>query len=337
MTAAGAAAPFAPADVGVVIIGRNEGERLVRCFDALPAGVAAVVYVDSASTDGSVAEARRRGIEVVELDLSLRFTAARARNAGLERLLALRPAVRLVQFIDGDSALRPGWLEAALRAMDERPATAVLCGRLRELDRDASIYKKLLDLEWDGPVGEIPASGGIALMRVAPVRQAGGFDPSLVAGEEPDLCARLREKGHKVERIAAEMALHDGAVSRFSQWWRRAVRSGYGYADMAARHPDQAREVRSIIAWGMWLPVTALGTALFTHGWGLALLAAYPLQWARITMKRLPRRDGLAGAYAAACVLGRIAEARGLVRWTMERLRGTRAEGPAAPSGRLET
>ncbi len=69
-------------DVGVVVIGRNEGERLVRSLESVVGKAAAVVYVDSASSDQSVANARRIGADVVELDRSEPFTAARAECRG---------------------------------------------------------------------------------------------------------------------------------------------------------------------------------------------------------------------------------------------------------------
>ena len=57
---------------GLVVIGRNEGDRLKTCLSSLPAE-ARVVYVDSGSTDGSPEWANERGIECVKLDARLRF------------------------------------------------------------------------------------------------------------------------------------------------------------------------------------------------------------------------------------------------------------------------
>ncbi len=72
-----------------------------------------LVYVDGGSSDGSVALARALGATVVELDSSLPFTAARARNRGFESILATAPDTKLVQFLDGDCELRTGWIAAA--------------------------------------------------------------------------------------------------------------------------------------------------------------------------------------------------------------------------------
>ena len=69
---------FTVSEIGVIAIGRNEGERLRRCLDSVVGKGFSVVYVDSNSTDGSVDFARSVGAEVVELDMSLPFSAARA-------------------------------------------------------------------------------------------------------------------------------------------------------------------------------------------------------------------------------------------------------------------
>jgi glycosyltransferase involved in cell wall biosynthesis len=327
---ADAAPPGGPGGLGatgVVAIGRNEGDRLVRCLDSLPRGVRGVVYVDSASTDGSVAEARARGHEVVELDLSVPFTAARARNAGLRRLREAWPGVRWVQFLDGDCALAPGWLEAAVREIEGAPDLAVVCGRRREVHPEASPYNRLCDMEWDTPVGDAEACGGDALARVEALEQVGGFDGALIAGEEPDLCARLRARRWRIRRVDREMTLHDAAMTRFGQWWRRSVRAGHAYAEVGARHPAMwGRDARSIAAWGIALPAAAVLGAVPTGGWSLALLLAYPALWLRVRAGRraggAPARD--AALYATSCVAGKLPMAAGAARFWWNRLRGRR-------------
>src|SRR5579864_8939667 len=188
-------------EVGVIAIGRNEGERLRRCLASVVGRGMPVVYVDSRSTDGSVELARSLGADVVELDLSLPFSAARARNAGVERLATIAPDARLVQFVDGDCEVGDGWIERAAAELNDRSDVAVVCGRRRERFPDASIYNRLADLEWDTPVGEVKSCGGDAMMRLDAFHAAGGFDATVVAGEEPELCQRLRARGWKVLRI----------------------------------------------------------------------------------------------------------------------------------------
>jgi GT2 family glycosyltransferase len=315
------------ANIGVVVIGRNEGERLRRCLASLDPAALPVVYVDSGSTDGSVGLARSLGVEVVELDLAVPFTAARARNAGFERLTQSRPDVEFVQFVDGDCEVAAGWLVNAAVALADDPKLAVVCGRRRERHPEASVYNRLCDIEWDTPVGEALACGGDALIRVAAFCEAGGFDPAVIAGEEPELCLRLRRAGWKIRRLDAEMTLHDAAMTRLGQWWRRTVRAGYAYslgAWMHGRSPERhyRRERRRVVIWGFLIPVLLLAAAWPT--WGLSLLGflLYPLQIVRVARKvrGRPRRDAL--AFAASCVLGKFPEFVGLCRFTLTRLHG---------------
>lgn len=320
--------PPAPAALGVVVIGRNEGDRLGRCLDAVPAGVP-VVYVDSGSTDGSVARCRGRAVEVVELDLSTPFTAARARNAGAARLVARHPAVRAVQFVDGDCELAPGWLDRAWAELAARPEAAVVCGRLRERSPGASVYNRLCDMEWDTPTGDVAECGGIALMRAAAFTAAGGFRPELIAGEEPELCARLRAAGGAVVRLPDEMARHDAAMTRFGQWWRRAVRAGHAYAEVAARHGRGSlrswrRQTRSNWFWAAGVPLLAGGAAAVSPWLGLPVLAGYPVLGLRVYRGRRRRGDSPADArlYAAFTVLAKFPLALGQARYHWSRAVG---------------
>lgn len=247
---------------GVVIIGRNEGERFERCLRSLVGRANPIVYVDSGSTDGSVAFAESyvsHGVLVVRLDMSTPFTAARARNAGLDRLLEAAPQTQFVQFVDGDCEVREGWLEAAAAKLNDDATLAAVSGRLRERFPDASLYNRLADLEWERPVGEEKSCGGVAMMRVEAVRKAGGFDPTLIAGEEPELCARMRARGFRIWRLSDEMASHDLAMTTKKQWLTRARRHGYAiievsYFKTAASRALFQQQVRSAVLWGFVAP-----------------------------------------------------------------------------------
>jgi GT2 family glycosyltransferase len=205
----------ARADVGVVAIGRNEGERLKRCLRSVLDQARRVVYVDSGSTDGSVEFARSLGVEVVELDMDRPFTMARGRNAGFERLLERDPAIRFVQFVDGDCEVCPGWIERARSALLERPEVAAVSGRRREIDPGASIYNRLTDQEWDMPIGEVRQCGGDVMIRAEALEAVGGYNEAMIAGEEPELSVRLRRAGGVIRRLDAEMTLHDAAMTRW--------------------------------------------------------------------------------------------------------------------------
>jgi glycosyltransferase involved in cell wall biosynthesis len=284
---------------------------------------ASVVYVDSGSSDGSVALARAWGAEVVELDAAAPFTAARARNAGLRRLRELEPQLDYVQFLDGDCELAPGWLEKAERFLTENPRVAAVCGRLREKHPERTVYNLLCDIEWDAAPGEAHTCGGIAMMRVEALAAARGYRADLVAGEEPELCARLRAAGWRIWRLDAPMASHDAAISHFGQWWRRTLRAGYAFAQGAALHgapPERlgVRESRSAWFWGGAIPLLAAGLALWWGAWALALFLAYPLQIVRIA-RRGRRERGENWRYAAFLVLGKFPELVGQLRFRLQR------------------
>jgi GT2 family glycosyltransferase len=310
---------------GAVVIGRNEGERLGRCLASIPPAIGKTVYVDSGSVDASVELARAHGAEVVELDMGTPFTAARARNAGVARALEIaKMPLDFVLFLDGDCELADGFFERALGTMQSDPRVAVVCGRRRERHRDASIYNTLCDIEWDTPVGDAEACGGDALMRVNAFREAGGYDDTVIAGEEPELCLRMRRRGWLVRRIDAEMTLHDAAMARFSQWWKRAVRAGHAYAELYVRHRYWGREVRSILVCGLAVPAVALAAAPATGGCSLGLLAVHGVVYRRVRAHRAERGDSPrdAALYARFCVVAKFAQLAGMARYAASRALG---------------
>ncbi|MEM8536614.1 MAG: glycosyltransferase family A protein [Pseudomonadota bacterium] len=307
--------------MGAVTIGRNEGARLVACLAALQDKVDHIVYVDSGSTDDSIAAARAVGAHVVELDTSVPFTAARARNAGLAALQDKLPGVTHVQFLDGDCVLQPGWIEAARAFLLDHTQVAVVCGRRREKFPENSLYNQLIDAEWDTAPGQAKSCGGDALMRIDALDQVGGYRDDLIAGEEPELCVRLRAAGWQVWRLEAEMTLHDADLTRFGQWWRRAQRGGHAYAEGAALHgqpPERhkVRETRSALLWGLALPGLILLATLLLSPWALALLLAYPLQIL------LLRGKGMDKNQAIFTLLAKLPEAQGALHYWVKRLRG---------------
>lgn len=307
-----------PERVGVVAIGRNEGERLEACLGSILRATELAVYVDSGSSDGSLARARRLGVPTVELDSTLPFTAARARNAGFARLLDLEPGIDLVQFVDGDCEVASGWIEAAAAHLRGHRDVAVVCGRRRERYPDASPYNRLVDMEWDVPAGEVDACGGDAMMRADAFREVGGYDPSLIGGEDPELCFRLREAGHRIVRLSRDMTLHDADLHRFGQWWLRGVRNGHANLEVALLHRRSParyrwREVASFVCWGAGLPLLALAAAGVLGPWGLLTLLGYGVLALRVYRHRRRRREsrGSAWLYALACTVGKLAELQG--------------------------
>jgi GT2 family glycosyltransferase len=326
-------------DLGVVAIGRNEGERLRRCLLSLAkvGQGAASVYVDSGSTDGSVELARSMGVEVVELDMSQPFSAARARNAGFERLKEIAPGIKAVMFLDGDCEVADGWLDRARRELESRPKAAVVCGRRRELAPEHSIYNRLVDLEWDTPIGEAIACGGDSVIRAEAFEAVGGFDPTAPAGEEPELCQRLRKESWTVWRIDAEMSRHDLGMTRFRQWWRRQYRSGYNGLDVLTRFPGEDRlfekDLKRSRLWGIGWPLAVIvagvvgglvgGPVVGLVAGGLMVLTL-PLQMLRLAFKIRKRVDSsrTALAYGVLTMIAKWANLAGQIGYLRDRRRG---------------
>jgi GT2 family glycosyltransferase len=351
--------------VGVIIIGRNEGPRLATCLRSVArAGaekaslvrIVEVVYVDSDSSDGSAELAASMGATVVKLDPSIPFTAARARNGGAELLLrhhggaeGAAEEVEFLQFLDGDTELHPRWIAHAVDYLHHHPHVAVACGRRRERFPEASVYNLLADMEWDTPIGPAGEFGGDCLIRAAAFVHLGGYNEHFIAGEEPDLAARLRldagmgMAGPRIVRLNHEMTLHDLAMTRFSQWWRRTRRSGHALAQLAHTHGKAPlyfyrQQWRSTLFWTVVVPLGLAAMAIVLSPWALPLLPiAYAYLGVRIFLYRRRRGDDRdsASAYACYTMIGKFPQLLGMLTyyrnlWT--RRTSTLIEYKAAPA-----
>jgi glycosyltransferase involved in cell wall biosynthesis len=312
-------------DVALVVIGRNEGDRLKRCLESAIPQVNDVVYVDSGSTDGSIALAAQFGARVLALDLTLPFTAARARNAGAALAVEGKQHVRYIQFVDGDCELVSGWLAEAREFLESHPEVFAVCGRRRERFPERSMYNRLCDLEWDTPVGQARAFGGDVMIRAAAFNDVGGYRSDLIAGEDPELAIRLRQAGGQVWRVDTDMTLHDAAMIRFSQWWRRSVRAGYAYALGASIHgapPERhwVRESRRSWIWGFFIPALGVLSALAgCFKFSIAVSIIFVLQWLRLFINGRGNRR-LRISSATFLIIGKFAEFTGQVRFLSHRI-----------------
>ena len=313
---------------GIVVIGRNEAGRLERSLDSAMAEGVPVLYVDSGSTDGSPQAALARGCALLRLDPARPFSAARARNEGVEELLRRAPDLDAVQLLDGDASLEPGWLALARRELDARPDVCAVIGRLREAHPEQSLWNRICELEWNQPAGDVHCFGGIVLLRVEAFRRSGGFNTGLIAGEEPELAQRLRGLGGRIASLDVPMAVHDAAMSRFRQWWRRCVRSGHAYAQVCAsgrgRRRFGLRQSLRVWAWGPGLAAAAAGAFWIHRGAPLLWPAVLLIQCARVaaSVARRGAGPGLAAVYGALWPLSIFAQWLGQLRFLARRQKG---------------
>lgn len=314
--------------IGLVIIGRNEATHLRRNLPKLANLFAATIFVDSNSSDDSLAVASEHGVDVLSLDLTKPFTAGRARNEGFNQLVTKNPQLEYVQFIDGDCELLPGFVQSAADYLDQHAEVAVVAGRRRELYPDQTIYNAVCEVEWNSPLGEARACGGDFLIRTAVMSSVGGFNPSVIAGEEPELCVRIRKAGHKIYRIDQDMTIHDANMHHLSQWWKRCVRSGYAYITdftLHGRAPEflYVREVARVLVFGCLFSF-AIIAGVFINIKFLLLLLVFPIQALRayINFERPQHNQYQRRAYSLSCGFAYIPQFFGILRFFWRRLVG---------------
>lgn len=314
--------------LGTIVIGRNEGERLVRSLRSVQLQSHRVVYVDSDSADQSRAVAGGMGVDTLALYEADGLSASRARAAGIALLLKKYPSVEYVQFVDGDCVLSEHWLAIAAAYLDGNRDCAIVAGRRIETDPGASVYNRLCDIEWNTPVGETAAVGGDFMVRVDAYLESGGFNPIVIAGEEPDLCHRIRLAGWSVYRHSAPMTYHDSAMYSFGQWWKRSVRTGYAFLNGWALHRGDGsgyyrHQLLSAWLWGAIIPFSVIVTMAIIQWLGLALLVLWPIQVVRVAAGSRNRAGGWANAliYSVFVLLGKVPQVAGQMRRILDYLR----------------
>lgn len=311
-------------DVGVVVIGRNEGERLMICLESLEragAPLTHLVYVDSGSSDGSVDRVRARGVDVIAIEKP--FTAAKGRNAGFTHLTTKHQSLLAMQFVDGDCEYFPSWLDVASTLLRTDDSIVAVTGVQHERRPDATVYNLLCDVEWTGVVGDMDTFAGNVMVRVDALHLSGLYNPDLIAGEDPELSIRVKKStGRRIVRIEEPICLHDVDMTRASQWWKRSVRSGHAFAQVSRMHGQAPlnfwkKETRSNWIWGAALPLAA--PPLVPPAWMYLFWRIY----------RDARRRGLdarsARVYAFFTTVGKLPQALGQAKYWWNEMRGVKS------------
>lgn len=229
--------------ISVVVIGLNVEKYLARALTAIrnshyPQDQLEIIYVDSGSTDLSLPIAA--GFPEVQL-IALHDpapNAAKGRNAGFQAAKH-----DLIHFVDADSYLDPRWLKLAVRELKD--TVGAVAGHLNERFPQRNFFHRMAHLEWNLRVGnkgwtteatEALTFGGNVLMSRQAYLSAGGYDETMVAGEDPDLSYRVRHSAHRILRLNAPMASHDINLNSWSQYLNRTRRSGVAYATLATKY-----------------------------------------------------------------------------------------------------
>lgn len=167
------------------------------------------------------------------------------------------------------------------------------------------------------------------MIRASALDAVGGYREAMIAGEDPELCVRLRQAGWRIWRLETEMTLHDAAIINFKQWWIRVTRSGYAFALGAYLHraSDERHwvwESRRAWIWSVWLPLACLAIGLTFAPWGWASWLIYPLQVLRQTIRNTGTLSERA-TLALFQTLARFPEGIGQLTFMRDRMFGSRA------------
>lgn len=312
--------------IAIVIIGRNEGERLKRCIASVQLSNAKFVYVDSNSSDGSIKYARDQNIDVVDLLATDPLNASVARNAGYKAVVKKYDQVDYIHFIDADCEMAEGWLLKAGQALDDNDDVSVVCGRLREKYPKDNIYTRMCDMSWYIKPGQISSCGGIATMRKKVYEQLEGFDENLIAGADPEFYYRVRKKGDNIICLDEEMGTHDSAMTSYSMWLTRSSKTGYAYAN-GEKWGRWAKQRRSVLLWAGLVPLSIIVFAFILPVVSLLLSLLYPMQVVRIFNKiEIPydRKNKL--LYALFCVHDKFPELFGFLKYHCVKITGNKHE-----------
>lgn len=232
-----------PVTLTIAVICKNEEHNIGRCLASIFADIGQridteVLVVDSYSTDNTIEIASRYAVKIIRLRENWPHSPAAGRHTAFRHAKG-----KYTMCIDADMALKEGFLERAVRFMNEHQNVAGVTGRVDHIMlvknvRDSSnaaggdlfpIERKQWNSRAPGLVRTIPGAG---LFRTSAVLQAGNFQPFLRAEEEYELCQRLRKKGYELWYLPHRIADHYGyAGDKFHELkrrWKRGFMIGVG-------------------------------------------------------------------------------------------------------------
>ncbi len=227
-------------DVTLVIPARNAARTIGPCLDAAIAvrdregsRLARILLVDDGSTDGTLDEARTRGIETL---------ASGGRGAGAARNVGWRQATTpIVWFVDSDCVAEPDALERLLPHLAD-PQVAGVSGTY-SIDPKASLLERLIHEEIMVRHARMPEETDFlatydVLYRREVLEALDGFDERYLKGQDAEFAFRALEAGHRLrfERASKVMHFHADRLSRYLKVQRQ---QGYWRVALHLEHPGR--------------------------------------------------------------------------------------------------
>lgn len=188
--------------VSVIIKAYNEERHIASAIESALAALARidgeVILADGASTDGTIAIAKRYPIKIVRLD------DAADRSCGAGAQLGFQySSGEFVLLIDGDMRLHDRFVTSGICFLKDNPAVAGVGGAVINHDATGLEYaQRVRRFDPDRGPGVVTRLGGCGLYRRSAVDAVGYVtDRNLHGGEELELAARLRASGWTLAKI----------------------------------------------------------------------------------------------------------------------------------------
>jgi glycosyltransferase involved in cell wall biosynthesis len=262
--------------LSIVIPVKNDARRLARCLASIAASPAPstrveVVVCDNGSSDESPEVARQAGAHVLVLP---GLKVGQLRNEG-----ARQATGDLIAFVDADHAVGPGWTAAALDVLkapevgmtgaEYLPAPGpTWVQRLYDAFREHRAGR--FETEWLG--------SGNMILRRALFDRLGGFDTTLEACEDVDLCRRVRGSDYKIVADAGIESTHYGDPPTLKKLFLSELWRGRDNLRVSLRPPRTARSLfTALVPVVDLIGILVIAAGLVAWPWGGGWAAAAAL------------------------------------------------------------
>lgn len=185
-------------------------------------GNAELIVLDNGSTDGSY-EILEREYRQAQICVVPDRTIAAVRNRGAELAEG-----EYLSFIDSDCVIPTNYFHEALNVFHsvDADATGSMCALPDTANWIERSWYALHGRKTDGYVNYL--NSGNLVVKSAAFAQVGGFDASLVTGEDAELAERLQRTGFKIYEALSVRAIHLGIPRSLGQFVRRQAWYGQG-------------------------------------------------------------------------------------------------------------